>query len=539
MSDSANHSTSGLPPDDRRLPQPDLYLKIATQIRHFFECDLLNLPLAIEGKILRVEVKIPPSAPLSWLARQEADVKTYWFDRESDFIMAGVGVADIITGDAPISYPIVFDRLRQHLSALFPRVRYYGGIGFSQDRSLAHLDSVSPRARLRQRHKQSLGTRLDPSWKLFGNYRFIVPKFEMWTDGIDTYFACNLSWKFWENVPTDRFHLADITLPNTEQTEIRISRARELLDSILQELAQLNFTQTAITVPDFQPSKLDLPLLIDRVDNPNRLDWHQNIDSVLTKFADLQLDKIVLARQSTLTFTEDIQPQSLLLLLQPHNLHSYHFCFQINPTTAFIGTSPERLYYRHDRLLKTEAIAGTRHRGGSSQLDRALSDDLRNSAKDIREHLLVVNNIRETLAELCDQVTIDRQLTILKLNKVQHLYTQYHGTLKPDLTDADILPRLHPTPAVGGFPRHQALQMIHKLELFERGWYAAPVGWVSYAETEFAVAIRSGLIDRDRLLLFAGAGIVSGSQAEEEWAEIENKIRHFTDLFTNASIEVT
>ena len=539
MSDSASHSTSGLPPDDRRLPQPDLYLKIATQIRHFFECDLLNLPLAIEGKILRVEVKIPPSAPLNWLARQEADVKTYWFDRESDFIMAGVGVADIIAGDAPISYPIVFDRLRQHLSALFPRVRYYGGIAFSQDRSLVQPSCVGEASPLETDRNYGNGTRLDPSWKLFGNYRFIVPKFEMWTDGIDTYFACNLSWKFWENVPTDRFHLANITLPNTEQTEIRISRGRELLDSILQELAQLNFTHTAITVPDFQPSKLDLPLLIDRVDNPNRLDWHQNIDSVLTKFANLQLDKIVLARQSTLTFTENIQPQSLLLLLQPHNLHSYHFCFQINPTTAFIGTSPERLYYRHDRLLKTEAIAGTRHRGGSSQLDRALSDDLRNSAKDIREHLLVVNNIRETLSELCDRVTIDRQLTILKLNKVQHLYTQYHGTLKPDLTDADILPKLHPTPAVGGFPRHQALQMIHKLELFERGWYAAPVGWVSYAETEFAVAIRSGLIDRNRLLLFAGAGIVCGSQAEEEWAEIENKIRHFTDLFTNASIEVT
>jgi menaquinone-specific isochorismate synthase len=515
MSDSASHSTSGLPPDDRRLPQPDLYLKIATQIRHFFEHDLLNLPLEIEGKILRIEVQIPPLAPLSWLARQEADVKTYWSDREGDFIMAGVGVADIIAGDAPISYPHVFDRLRQHLSALFPRVRYYGGIGFSQDRLT------------------------DPSWKLFGNYRFIVPKFEMWTDGIDTYFGCNFSWKSLDRTPTDRFHPADITLPNTEQTEIRISRARELLDPILQELAQLNFTQTAITVPDFQPSKLDLPLLIDRVDNPNRLDWHQNIDSALTKFADLQLDKIVLARQSTLTFTKDLQPQSLLLSLQPHNPHSYHFCFQINPTIAFIGTSPERLYYRHDQFLKTEAIAGTRHRGRSSQLDRELSDDLRNSAKDIREHQLVVNNVRETLIEICDSVTIDRQLAILKLNKVQHLYTQYHGTLKPDLNDADILPKLHPTPAVGGFPRHQALQLIHKLEPFERGWYAAPVGWVSYAETEFAVAIRSGLIDRDRLLLFAGAGIVSGSQAEEEWAEIENKIRHFTDLFTNASIEVT
>ena len=91
----------------------------------------------------------------------------------------------------------------------------------------------------------------------------------------------------------------------------------------------------------------------------------------------------------------------------------------------------------------------------------------------------------------------------------------------------------NPTPAVGGFPRPQALKLIQELEPFERGWYAAPVGWVGYDDAEFAVAIRSGLVDRDRLLLFAGAGIVSGSQAEEEWAEVENKIRHFTDLFTD------
>jgi menaquinone-specific isochorismate synthase len=123
-------------------------------------------------------------------------------------------------------------------------------------------------------------------------------------------------------------------------------------------------------------------------------------------------------------------------------------------------------------------------------------------------------------------------LTILKLNQVQHLYTQCQGILKPDLTDADILPKLHPTPAVGGFPRTQALQLIEELEPFARGWYAAPVGWVGFDCAEFAVAIRSGLVDLDRLLLFAGAGIVIGSQPEAEWAEIENKIRHFTELFT-------
>jgi menaquinone-specific isochorismate synthase len=457
----------------------DLYLKIATQIQNFFKYDLIYLPLAMKGKIVRVEVEISSLDPLNWLGRQNSDIKTYWSDRQSDFTMAGVGTLDLITGDRSIDYPQIFGQLRQNLSPLFPNVRYYGGIGFSQDLSI------------------------DSHWQLFGNYRFIIPKFEVWTDGSHTFFACNFSCDF----------------------------SSEKLDLILSELTQLDFNQVDISVA--------LPLQIERLDRPNRLEWGRNIDAALAKFTELDLDKIVLARQSILTFTHDLQPQSLLRFLQPNNSHSYHFCFQINSTTAFIGTSPERLYYRQDRFLKTEAIAGTRQRGKSAKLDLELSEDLHNSPKDRHEHQLVVNNLHAILTELCHAVTIDRELTILKLNKVQHLYTQCHGILKADLTDADILPQLHPTPAVGGFPRPQALKLIRELEPFKRGWYAAPVGWVGVDDAEFAVAIRSGLIDRNRLLLFAGAGIVRGSQAAEEWAEIENKIRHFTDLFTDLSQQIS
>ncbi len=451
----------------------NLYLHIATQIQNFFKYDLSFLPLSMQGKIVRIEVSIPKLDPLQWLRQQQSDVKTYWSDRQGDFAMAGIGTLDLIDGDKSIDHETIFEQLRQHLSPLFPKVRYYGGIGFSQDRSI------------------------DPDWKIFGNYRFIIPKFEICADDVNTFFVCSFCCDF-----------------NPEK-----------LDLILDELAQINFTLAEILIA--------LPLQIKRIDTPNRIEWEHNIEAALAQFTDLDLDKIVLARRSILTFTHKIQPQSLLQFLQPNNAHSYHFCFQINPTTAFIGTSPERLYYRQDRFLQTEAIAGTRRRDTSPQLDLELSEDLRNSPKDLHEHQLVVNNLQAILAELCDSVTIDRELTILKLNKVQHLYTQCHGTLTADLTDADILPKLHPTPAVGGFPRDRALKLIQELEPFERGWYAAPVGWVGYDDAEFAVAIRSGLIDRDRLLLFAGAGIVRGSQPEEEWAEIENKIRHFTDLFSN------
>jgi menaquinone-specific isochorismate synthase len=457
----------------------DLYLKIATQIENFFKSAACDLPLEMAGKVLRVDVSIPHQEPLIWLARQTADIKTYWCDRQCQLTIAGIGSIETIAGHDPIDYPIIFGQLRQKLSPLFPNVRYYGGIGFDRDRWL------------------------DPRWQLFGNYRFVMPRFEIWTDGNETFFGCNFFGDF------------------------RSSQWLQALDAILVELRQLDFTQQEVTI--------DPPLQIDRTDKPNWHEWQHNVNLALAKFSTLQLEKIVLARQSTLTFSTNLQPQLLLLLLQSQNQSSYHFCFQIDPDTAFIGTSPERLYSRQDRVLKTEAIAGTRPRSNSAEIDRQLATDLHNSPKDLHEHQLVVNNLRTILAELCDPVTIDRAATILKLNKVQHLYTQCLGTLTADLTDAEILPKLHPTPAVGGFPRDRALALIRELEPFERGWYAAPVGWVGYDSVEFAVAIRSGLVDRDRLLLFAGAGIVAGSQAAAEWAEIENKIRHFTDLFTAPS----
>jgi menaquinone-specific isochorismate synthase len=480
MPDRASRSNSQLLPEDRPIDEYNFYLEIVTKLQHFFESDLTNFPLEIEGKILRVEVPVDGLSPLSWLARQSAEVKIYWSDREEKFAIAGVGQLVVIAGDLSIDYPIVFQQLRQNLSPLFPQVRYYGGIGFRQ---------------------VDLG---DHTWQKFGNYRFIIPKFELGMNGIDPYFACNFQF--------DR--------------QIEIERQ---LDTILAELATLDLVvHENLVLPD-------LPLPIDRIDTPNEIEWHQNIHTALSTFPTLQLDKIVLARRTTLAFAAPLQPQSLLLALQPHNPHSYHFCFQINPHIAFIGTSPERLYHRHDRFLKTEAIAGTRHRGASVEIDLELSDALQTSAKDLREHQLVVANLQDILGELCETIEIEPRSTILKLNKVQHLYTQCQGVLKADLTDAEILPKLHPTPAVGGCPRIPALELIRRLEPFQRGWYAAPVGWVGYDDAEFAVAIRSGLIDGDKLLLFAGAGIVEGSQADEEWAEIENKIRHFTDLFQSGT----
>jgi menaquinone-specific isochorismate synthase len=99
------------------------------------------------------------------------------------------------------------------------------------------------------------------------------------------------------------------------------------------------------------------------------------------------------------------------------------------------------------------------------------------------------------------------------------------------VTDAEVLLALHPTPAVGGYPRREALEEIRALEPFDRGWYAGPVGWIGAEGSEFAVGIRSGLVRGNSLALFSGAGIVAGSVPEDEWAEIEQKIGGFVRVF--------
>ena len=120
---------------------------------------------------------------------------------------------------------------------------------------------------------------------------------------------------------------------------------------------------------------------------------------------------------------------------------------------------------------------------------------------------------------------------ILKLSRLQHLYSNIRGLLKDGIGDSDILQHLHPTPAVGWYPKNEAMRYIEDIEPFDRGWYAGPVGWVSSDAAEFAVAIRSAITTENKLILYAGAGIVPGSDPEKEWAEIENKIANYLKVY--------
>ena len=444
---------------------------LANKIHAFFKSQDKQ---AKNAQIIRIEVKINDVNPLIWLGQQKTSIKTYWSDREQKFEMAGVGETDVVSGENLIDYLSVFTSINNRLSPSYKKLRYYGGISFRQ--------------------KQVI----EPSWQPFGNYRFVVPKFEVYAEDNQTYLACNF-------------------IPNG------LEDYQPQFNQILHELNQLVFN-TAFEMPS-------LPLVIGRTDLPDKNGWYQNIEAALASFAEGEISKIVLARKSKFEFLEHIDPLSLLLLLKNANSQLFHFCFQPSEGHTFIGASPERLYSRQERLLQTEAVAGTRPRGKSLEEDQKLSEQLLNSEKDFREHQFVVHSLRSILYNLCHSVGQHREPVLFKLNKVQHLYTPCNGILFDGVSDADILPMLHPTPAVGGYPKEEALEAIDKIEPFERGWYAGPVGWVGHDAAEFSVAIRSGLVEDDKLSLFSGAGIVQGSKPEEEWQEIENKIASFVQIF--------
>ena len=237
-------------------------------------------------------------------------------------------------------------------------------------------------------------------------------------------------------------------------------------------------------------------------------------------------NKIVLAH-----VMDVISPQAVDLFHSLDNLRDrYPDCYVFSTSNGqgqnFIGASPERLIRIHDCQLVSDALAGSAARGQSLVEDAYLANRLLRSEKDIREHRIVIDFITECLAHLQMTPQISPPPHLLQLPNIQHLRTLIKAQVPPHLHLLDILAELHPTPAVAGAPREIACQHIRRYETFERNLYAAPLGWIDYqGNGEFAVGIRSALIDDCHTRLYAGAGIVAGSDPEKELTEIKLKLQ--------------
>lgn len=207
---------------------------------------------------------------------------------------------------------------------------------------------------------------------------------------------------------------------------------------------------------------------------------------------------------------------------------------------TFLGASPERLVQVDGRTVRATSLAGSIARGSDAEDDARRAAALMHSAKDREEHDIVVRALTTELAEICDAVTAPAAPTLLTLRDVHHLYTPVTAHRREGVDILRILERLHPTPAVGGAPREAALTFIREHEGWDRGWYAAPVGWIdSNGDGELAVALRSALMDGSRATLFAGCGIVADSVPEDEYAESELKLRAMREALEGGEVSAS
>ena len=249
--------------------------------------------------------------------------------------------------------------------------------------------------------------------------------------------------------------------------------------------------------------------------------WQEGYRSVVERGLDLveggELRKLVLAVRQQLLLAQPLDPLQLLAQLRQRQPGSCRFLWQQANGPALLGASPERLLTVRQGQLRSDALAGTAPVGRDAAL-------LLHSDKDRREHELVVEAITSVLQEggLCPRRP--RHPRLARHGQLLHLHTPITSSLD-DQQPLAIAAALHPTPAVAGLPRRQAMAALRSLEPFERGHYAAPIGWIdSEGDTELRVAIRSGSLQGRRLELTAGAGLVRGSAVERELAEVALKL---------------
>ena len=438
------------------------------------------------GAFQRAELAVSDTDPLLFLRRLASATPAgshYWSDRRHALQSAGMGAAAEVKGDAGFAFADVCDQVSALIGCR--RQRLYGGFRFGP----------------------APGCGREPLWQPFGSYRFILPRLELTRTASGAVLACNFR-------ASERRTLQDALRPLAAACRQSLRAAR---GAACAEAARPVAVQPCRHEPDLAR-------------------WQQIVAEVLQRLGGGlnggggALQKIVLARRTTFAFSASVDAFALLQRLRGVNPTAFHFAIQPAADLTFFGASPERLLRISGTTLKTEALAGTRPRGDTGAADRRLEAELMRSDKELREHGLVHTRIAECLRELCTGVTTQEAVRVRKLAHVQHLHTSFSGTLRPGLGLADALRWLHPTPAVGGYPTCGVSDLIAATEGFDRGWYAGPVGWIGAGEAEFAVAIRSGVAAAERLHLYAGNGIVRGSTAAAEWAEMEQKILQILDV---------
>ncbi|HEX7057659.1 MAG TPA: isochorismate synthase [Bacilli bacterium] len=423
-------------------------------------------------------MEIEPKDPLMFFAAGEscAGERFFWADPEKQVILAGIGCAFSIKTSPQHRYAQVEEIWQSTIenSVLSGRKLpgtgplLFGGFAFDSARAKTGL------------------------WKSFPDTQFRLPQLMMSATAGRTFLTVNA-----------------FVGPEDRPGEIA-----GMLDEKLARLLRMRIEPKMSVAPDTLA-----------IEETPAAEWMQSVQSLTKEIQAGQLEKAVLARELRVTSTRPFAAAEVLDKLREEQPQSYLFAYE-SGADCFVGASPERLVKREGNTLFTACLAGSSKRGKTAAEDDRLGAQLLQDKKNLREHHLVVQMIYDAMAQVCTRVEAIDEPKIYKLRDIQHLYTPITGLARQNSTILSVVAKLHPTPALGGFPREIALAKIREYERLDRGWYGAPIGWLDAAgDGEFAVAIRSALLQGTRASLFAGCGIVGDSDPESEYQETQLKFQ--------------
>lgn len=359
---------------------------------------------------------------------------------------------------------------------------------FKQNIALIHPDSERHHLRICGGFQFST-KRSGDEWRRFGVNHFILPEVLISQVEGQTYLTYT--------VPKASFTMADLN---------------ELV-SFFNEYSVVDKSEVAVPT-------------VKRIEDIYQEDWKDLVSETIERLS--QDEKVVLSRRRMVHFEEDISIMHVLNRALSNEKNSYLFVLEADED-IFVSQTPEQLFRVEDGQLYTKAVAGTIHRTHNEAEDQKRVHSFLNDEKNLREHRFVVESILEDIHPFVEEVHYDHKPKILKNDHLYHLFTEIGGPLSFS-SYIELIDDLHPTPALGGYPKEKAIDYIDHFEFGSRGLYGAPVGMIDmYDDCEFIVAIRSMLMNHNQALLFAGAGIVKDSDAEEELAETAVKFRPMMD----------
>ncbi|MGJ9457463.1 isochorismate synthase [Oceanobacillus sp. CF4.6] len=428
-----------------------------------------------DTRLVSITKKIEETDPLCFFdaAKQIGGNRTFWTSSSQQFLLVGAGSAHQISAEksrfeeTEKQWDSVLEKAFVHNPYDVPGtgVVALGGMSFDPKKKPTKL------------------------WKKFKPSNFTVPEFLLTKYDNSYYFTINIYVKKNDHAK----QLAD---------DLKMME-RKLIFNNKREADRLEITK----VKEIDPEK-----------------WKNSVRKATEVIGKGNMEKIVLAREVRLKFNRKADISTVLSNLLNTQPNSYIFAYEMDED-CFVGATPERLVKLEGTNLLSTCLAGTASRGKTEIEDRKISDDLLHDEKNRQEHDFVVKMIKHAIMDYCTEVNIPDEPVIYPLSNLQHLYTPVTANLKNGYSIFDIIKQLHPTPALGGTPRAESLAFIREQELLDRGWYGAPIGWMdSNQNGEFAVAIRSALIQGDEASLFAGCGVVKDSDPDSEYEETKIKL---------------